>query len=178
MIRGGIGGNRTLSGLRFEKEVDLKTSLASVGYDVRVAQDRPGHEVFFQNQLVARCFQKNEFYGFLEEKGVDWKNRLSKRLVPDNVLLVPKRQTLFVIEVKYQEVAGSVDEKLQTCGFKRTQYIRLVKGLGLWVEYVYVFNDWFKKPEYEDVLEYIHLTGCYYFFHEIPLSWLGLPEQG
>jgi len=29
-------------------------------------------------------------------------------------LLVIVRETLFIIEVKYQQVAGSVDEKLQT----------------------------------------------------------------
>jgi hypothetical protein len=43
-------------------------------------------------------------------------------------------------------VAGSVDEKLQTCDFKRKQYLKLVQPLGIKVEYVYVLNDWFKQP--------------------------------
>jgi hypothetical protein len=50
------------------------------------------------------------------------------------------------IEVKYQQVAGSVDEKLQTCDFKLKQYLKLVASLGIKVEYVYVLNNWFKKP--------------------------------
>ena len=45
-------------------------------------------------------------------------------------LLVIVRETLFIIEVKYQQVEGSVDEKLQTCDFKRKQYLKLVVGLG------------------------------------------------
>jgi len=113
----------------------------------------------------------------LEEEGVNWKPILSKKLLPDDALLVIVRETLFIIEVKYQQVAGSVDEKLQTCDFKRKQYIKLVASLGLKVEYVYVFNDWFKKTEYKDVLDYIHSVNCYYKFNELPLSWLGLPTR-
>mgnify|MGYP001591475146 CR=1 FL=1 len=37
-------------------------------------------------------------------------------------------------------------------------------------------NDWFGKKEYKDVLEFVRLVGCYYFFHEIPLDFLGLPQ--
>lgn len=101
-------------------------------------------------------------------------NHLKKRL-PDDSLLVIVRETLFIIEVKYQHVHGSVDEKLQTCDFKRKQYLKLVTPLGLRVEYVYVLNDWFKQPQYNDVLDYIQSVNCHYRFNEIPLSWLGLP---
>lgn len=51
------------------------------------------------------------------------------------------RETLFIIEVKYQQVKGSVDEKLQTCDFKRKRYLKLVMSLELKVEYVYVVSD-------------------------------------
>jgi len=40
----------------------------------------------------------------------------------DDAIYVMSNNTVFIIEVKYQEVAGSVDEKLQTCGFKLNQY--------------------------------------------------------
>jgi hypothetical protein len=52
-----------------------------------------------------------------------------------------RSKTLFIIEVKYQQVAGSVDEKLQTCDFKRKQYLKLVRSLELKVEYVYVLSN-------------------------------------
>jgi len=62
------------------------------------------------------------------------------------------------------------------CDFKRKQYQKLVRPLGLRVEYVYVLSDWFRKPEYKDVLEYIESVNCHYIFNTLPLAWLGLPS--
>lgn len=106
---------------------------------------------------------------------LDWKSLISKKLLPDDALLVIVRETLFIIEVKYQQVAGSVDEKLQTCNFKRKQYQKLVQAIALKVEYVYILNDWFKDPSYKDVLDYINSVNCHYRFNTLPLAWLGLP---
>ena len=178
MKTGGIGGGTTLTGLRFEDKVDFQQLIGAIpGYSVRKDHGKAGMGVFFEDMLVARCFRKYDFYTFLSESKVDWQNVLSKRLLPDDALLVIVRETLFIIEVKYQQVAGSVDEKLQTCDFKRKQYLKLVAPLGLKVEYVYVLNDWFKKPEYKDVLDYIHSVNCHYRFNELPLAWLGLPTK-
>lgn len=177
MKEGGYGGANTQTGLDFERQVDFQDLLAAkAGYEVKNGPGKAGRGVFFQGKLVARCFRKNDFYKYLEEQGVDWKAKVSKRLLPDDALLVIVRETLFIIEVKYQQVAGSVDEKLQTCDFKRKQYVKLVAGLGLKVEYVYVLNDWFKDPAYKDVLDYIHSVNCHYRFGSLPLAWLGLPE--
>lgn len=176
MKTGGTGGGNTTTGLSFEREVDFHELLRNIrGYRVEEVPNMAGLGVFFNNELVARCFRKHDFYRFLDEKNVDWKNILSKKLLPDDALLVIVRETLFIIEVKYQQVAGSVDEKLQTCDFKRKQYQKLVLPLELKVEYVYILNDWFKKAEYKDVLDYINSVNCHYKFNELPLAWLGLP---
>ncbi|MCX7940739.1 MAG: hypothetical protein N2555_03070 [Endomicrobia bacterium] len=178
MKKGGYGGNKTLTGLNFEKKTDLYKLLSKIpGYKVEKSAVRAGVDVYFENKLVARCFRKYEFYKFLEENNIDWKKIISKKLLPDDSILVIIRDTLFIIEVKYQQVSGSVDEKLQTCDFKRKQFLKLVTPLGLRVEYVYVLSDWFKKPEYKDVLDYIQSVNCHYVFNEIPLSWLGLPTK-
>lgn len=176
MKTGGTGGCNTITGLCFEKKVDFQELLKAIpGYALKELPHKIGLGVFFENELVARCFRKHDFYKFLIEEGIDWKQMLSKQLLPDDALLVIVRETLFIIEVKYQQVAGSVDEKLQTCDFKRKQYLKLVAPLGLKVEYVYVLCDWFKQPAYKDVLAYIHSVNCHYKFNELPLSWLGLP---
>lgn len=176
MKTGGSGGGTTITGLNFEKKVDFRELIIAIpGYGLKKVPHKAGLGVFFENKLVARCFRKHDFYRFLEEERVDWKRIISKKLLPDDALLVIVRETLFIIEVKYQQVAGSVDEKLQTCDFKRKQYLKLVAPLGIKVEYVYVLSDWFKKPEYKDVLDYIHSVNCHYKFNELPLSWLGLP---
>ena len=178
MKTGGIGGGKTLTGLHFERKVDFQKLLGNVkGYEIKKIQGKAGMGVYFENDLVARCFRKYDFYKYLTESSVDWENILSKRLVPDDALLVIVRETLFIIEVKYQQGAGSVDEKLQTCDFKRKQYLKLVSKLGLKVEYVYVLSDWFNKPAYKDVLDYINSVNCHYKFNELPIAWLGLPTK-
>ena len=95
-------------------------------------------------------------------------------LFPYTTLFRSVKDTLFLVEMKFQYVAGSVDEKLQTCDFKKRQYTRLLKPAGIKAEYIYVLNDWFKKPEYKDVLDYIKTVGCHYYFNEIPLNVIGL----
>ncbi len=79
-------------------------------------------------------------YKFLQSRDVDWKDFLSKRLLPDDAIYVIKENTVFILEIKYQEVAGSVDEKLQTCGFKIKQYKKLFAPLNYEVEYIYILN--------------------------------------
>lgn len=178
MKTGGSGGANTLTGLKFERKVDFQKLIRAIpGYEVKQVSGKAGKGVFFEGKLVARCFRKHNFYLFLSESEIGWKKMLSKQLLPDDALLVIVRETLFIIEVKYQQVAGSVDEKLQTCDFKRKQYLKLVSSIGLKVEYVYVLSDWFKKPEYKDVLDYIHSVNCHYKFNELPMAWLGLPIQ-
>jgi len=163
MKTGGLGGANTLTGLKFERKVDFQKLLGSIpGYEVKKVSSKAGMGVFFEGKLIARCFRKHDFYQFLTESKVDWEKLITTKLLPDDALLVIVRETLFIIEVKYQQVGGSVDEKLQTCDFKRKQYLKMVSSLGLKVEYVYVLNDWFKSARYKDVLEYIHSVNCHY----------------
>ncbi|HEY0457606.1 MAG TPA: hypothetical protein VGC97_00560 [Pyrinomonadaceae bacterium] len=168
MIKDGIGGANTQTGLRFEEKINLSTAISQLP-NYEVISDR----VFYNGKLVAQLFSKHKLYkNLLELKGVNHINYVSKKLLPDEAILV--EDILFIVEMKFQVVAGSVDEKLQTCHFKKRQYTKLFSNTGIKVEYVYVLNDWFKKPEYKDVLEYITEVGCHYYFNEIPLSILGL----
>ena len=174
----GLGGANTLAELNFKSKVDFQKLLGNIpGYRIEKNPNKAGMDVFFEGQLVARCFRKHDFYIFLEEFKIDWHKLLSKKLLPDDAMLVIVRETLFIIEVKYQQVAGSVEEELMLCDFERKQYLKLVSPLGLRVEYVYILNDWFKKPEYKDVLDYIQSVNCHYKFNELPLAWLGLPTK-
>lgn len=170
MIKGGTGGSNTLTGLRYEAKVDLALFLnEQKGYAV------DGTKVFFNGELVARIFKKHKLYAFLKENGVDWTKHISKKLLPDNCIYVIVNNTAFILEVKHQEKDGSTDEKLQTCDFKKKQYIKLFSELNYRVEYCYVLDAWFKKPSYKDVLDYIISVGCKYYFDYIPLQELGLP---
>ena len=170
MIENGVGGGNTITGLNFERETDILELLKSKpGYRVE------GNIIFYEEKEVARSFRKNSLYVYLASKGLDYKNYLSKKLLPDEALYVIVNNTLFIIEVKFQQVAGSVDEKLQTCDFKRKQYAKLLAPLNVEVEYIYILSDWFMAPAYKDVLDYIISVGCQYYFKYLPLQKLGLP---
>ena len=181
MIKGGVGGGNTITGLHFETRTDLRQLFERIEcYELKdTGKDRCGYQVWFNGKLLAYCFKKKELYRFLSKPpyNINWRDHLSKQLEPDNALFMIVRDTLFIIEVKFQNVSGSVDEKLQTCDFKRKQYTKLVHQLGWKVEYVYVLNDWFRAPCYKDTLDYIHSMNCHYLFNEIPLKWLGLPHE-
>lgn len=170
MIKGGKGGANTKTGLAYEAKVDLVTFLSKQkDYSIR------NENVYFKEELVARVFKKYALYSFLEEHGVDYKTIISRKLLPDDSIFVIVNNTIYIVEVKSQRGAGSVDEKLQTCDFKKKQYQKLFSRINIEVQYVYLLNDWFKKPEYKDVLDYIISVHCKFYFEYIPLKEFGLP---
>jgi hypothetical protein len=170
MIKDGKGGGNTKTGLNFEHERNVLSVLEKAkGYVVK------GEVIYYKNKEVAKSFRKNALYKFLASKKVDYKKLISKKLLPDEAIYVITNNILFVIEMKFQTVAGSVDEKLQTCDFKKKQYTKLMSSINIDVEYIYILNDWFKKPEYKDTLDYVISVGCHYYFHYLPLKKLGLP---
>lgn len=170
MIKDGFGGGNTQTGIVFEGEVDLLTKLSQIkGYDVK------GRTVFYEGEEIARSYRKFALYEFLKEQGIDYKSFISKKLLPDDAIYVIKDNTIYIIEIKFQITAGSVDEKLQTCDFKKKQYQKLFSSLNYEVEYIYLLSDWFRKEEYKDVRDYIISVGCRYYFEYLPLHEIGLP---
>jgi len=170
MIEKGIGGGNTITGLNFEKERNFLSILKKAkGYSIK------GTAIYYNRKEVAHSYKKQGLYRFLHSKGIDWHKIVSKRLMPDEALYVIVNNTLFIIEMKFQKVAGSVDEKLQTCDFKKKQYMKLMAPLNIEVEYIYILNDWFKKPAYKDTLNYVISVGCQYYFNYLPLQKIGLP---
>ncbi|MDD5770172.1 MAG: hypothetical protein PHE25_04325 [Candidatus Gracilibacteria bacterium] len=180
MIKEGKGGGNTKTGLHFEGKVSFEQLLSNLdGYKVEKKEHfKEAFNVYFDGNKIAETYKKHDLYkGLLIPKGIDFKGIISKKLLPDNAIYVISNDTLFIIEIKYQQVAGSVDEKLQTCDFKNKQYRRLLKPIGIDVRYCYILSDWFMKPEYKDVLNYIQAMDCHYFFGELPLDFLGLPTK-
>src|SRR3989344_3969709 len=171
MKKDGFGGANTKTGLVFEGKVDFLTFIKKQkGYGA------DGNIILYKGKEVGITFKKNGFYKYLEDHGIDCAKIISKKLYPDDAIFVIANNTLFILEIKFQNVAGSTDEKLQTCGFKIQQYRKLVATLNIEVQYVYILNSWFQKPAYRDVLNYIiSVNGCSYYFDYIPLYKLGLP---
>lgn len=111
---------------------------------------------------------QTKLYKFLKEKGIDWTKIISRQIRPDEAYFDPTTKTFSVYEKKFQKTEGSADEKPQTCAFKIFEFRKIGEAIGAEkVSYTYVFNEWFKKPKYKDMLDYIKsVEGCDYFFTE------------
>lgn len=111
---------------------------------------------------------KHNLYKYLSSLGIDWKDLLSRKLLPDEAYFNPNTKELSIYEKKFQQTEGSADEKPQTCAFKIWQFQKIGKAIGATnVTYTYIFNDWFKHPRYKDMLDYIKsVPGCDYMIME------------
>ncbi len=122
-VGGGAKTNR--NGLLFEKRMDLLDAIDNHPHFSIIN----GNEVVKDGQVVALYFEKHSLYKeYLSPKGIDYTKIFSKKLLPDSALLVGN--TLFIIEKKYQEGDGSVDEKLQTCDFKKKRFYPYCCGIS------------------------------------------------
>lgn len=164
----GGGAKTNYHGLKFEQETDLISALEAIGCTVKDAN------VYIGPHHIGVVGSKYKFIrNILEPINIDI-NILSKKLLPDEAFFNLNTSTVYILEKKFQHLAGSVDEKLQTCDFKKKQYQRLFERLDIQVEYCYICNDWFRHPQYRDVIDYIHSVGCHIFFNEIPLEYMGI----
>jgi hypothetical protein len=181
MKKGGIGGANTQTGVYFEGRVDIVSYLTNnvLGYTCKInknsTEKSKWFDIYYNGVFVASAFKQHALYLYLKSQNVDWEDILSKKLLPDDAIYVIKENTVFIIEVKYQEVSGSVDEKLQTCGFKLRQYKKLFAPLNYEVEYIYILNNWFRDKRYKDTLDFIIDMNCKYYFEYLPLHKIGLP---
>ena len=165
----GGGNNTNVNGMAFEKLTDLGKILISNNYKIIEK------EVYKDNNLVGLLVQKNSFYkDFLAPRGVDYAQYNSKKWLPDECFVNLKNKTVYIVEKKYQQSSGSVDEKLPNCDFKKKEYRKLCSPINFDVEFLYVFNDWFKQSVYKDTLQYVKDVGCNYEYNSITLNNLGL----
>ena len=73
---------------------------------------------------------------------------------PDECYIDKELKNVFIIEKKFQQVGGSVCEKIQTPHFKIWQYNRTFPNYN--IIYIYCLSDWFKlncKAELEYLQE-------------------------
>ncbi|MGN1275828.1 MAG: hypothetical protein ACI4UK_02410, partial [Floccifex sp.] len=135
------GGARTnANGLHFEQTTSLNEALANGGY--RVASD--GTVCNLRGEIQGYSKSKHAFIQFLKDNDVDL-NINSDTLLPDDAFINTINETVYIIEKKFQNCSGSVDEKLQTCLYKKQQYEKLISQVNFCTEYVYVLSDWFRK---------------------------------
>ena len=142
--------------LWYEEYTDLEEALRKAGFDIR--EYETCKKVFNGLHQVGLVTKKYGFYKTFDHLNNNkWKQYISKRLLPDDVFVNTDKKIVFIIEKKYQEDAGSVDEKLQTVDFKIKEYQKMLPGWE--VRFIYLLNDYFDKDCYHDVFDYIRKVG-------------------
>lgn len=177
-VHGG-GSNTNVNGLSFEGRTDFIDSVKSNKnfYLKKEEGFKKTFEIFYKKKSQGYYTEKFEFYKFfLSQQKVDWKSITSKQYLPDAVFINANNNTVYVIEKKFQAGSGSVDEKLQTCDFKKKIYSKIILNCKnkYNVEYFYILNDWYERNEYDDVKKYIKSVGCNYFINIINYDMLGI----
>lgn len=169
----GGGAQTNINGLQFERDTSLDEALINAGYDVI------NYEVYDnQGLLIGLSVQKYKLYSiFLEKNGIYYNDYNSKKWLPDEAFINFINKTAYIIEKKYQESEGSVDEKLPNCDFKKKEYEKLFHPLGYDVKFIYILSDFYNKQKYDDVFEYIESVNCEYYFNELPFEALGLEKD-
>ena len=119
---GAGGANTNVNGLAYEALTDIRSTIG----------DR------------FRGLPKGTFHKYMIEMG--HRDQEVKPMhgcrQPDEAYLDEENKKLFIIEKKFQQVGGSVCEKIQTGDAKRENYRDMFPTL--YVEYIYVLSDWFK----------------------------------
>lgn len=171
--KSGGGAQTNANGLKFERDTDILVELQKLPY-----LTSEGEDIFYEGKLVASVYEKHGLYKkFLEPQGIIGREILSKLLLPDTAVINHKTKQVFIVEKKFQERSGSVDEKLQTGDFKLRQYRRLLEKTEYEGHFLFLLNGWFERNEYDDVKKYIKDVDCDYFLETLPFEKIGMDED-
>ena len=154
----GGGAKTTTNGLKFERDTDFSELVDSLpGYEVKEIdfKDRKatkGFEVFRvgEEEIIGKIMPQYRFYDFLKELGI--KNTNSKQWKPDEVFINFENHTVYIVEKKWQESEGSVDEKLLGFGNK----------------------SFFGQDKYRDTFEMLRGDGIKIMLDEYDMTFFGL----
>ena len=140
----GGGSNTNKNGLAFEKKMNLLSALENVdGVEVN-----KNNEVFKNGTLIGLYCPKYSFYKyFLTPKGINWKDRISKQLLPDVVFVNYQTNKIYFGDDKFQKGPGSADEKIETAHYKHYVLTTLCEDLGYDIDYFYLLSYWFLKKK-------------------------------
>ncbi len=148
----GAGGAKTnANGLQYEELTDLSSEFDSE----KTVKHKLFNEIFFKNidKKYISTKQSNVFK-YMNNKIDKSVNRGHGCKNPDECFIYEDTNTIFIIEKKFQQVGGSVCEKIQTAPFKIWAYKRTFPNYK--IVYIYCLSDWFKincKAELEYLKE-------------------------
>ena len=175
---GAGGSNTNATGLSYEAKTDLSTEYTITADSVEpstiptnqepLQKDKYTRIKFTGSDKVFIKANKSELHKIMTElKEINTElEPASGCKNPDEAYISLDDKQVFIIEKKFQQTGGSVDEKIQTGVFKQYHYGKLFPNFT--VSYIYCLSDWFKKSEYKSVLEYLLANNIHIFWGSEP----------
>jgi len=159
---GAGGANTNVNGLQYESLTDLNPVEVNLSTRIRNGiHNEVAFEGYSRKFILAN---KSMLHKYMKQIG-----ELNPDLIPasgckepDEAYIETEQKVVFIIEKKFQQGHGSVDEKIQTGHFKAEHYAELFPKYK--VHYIYCLSDWFKRDEYKSPLRYLKK-------HNIPVFW-------
>ena len=134
------GVNTNINGLNFENKTFLPED--KIGNFIRIKKNNFRK---YMKKINEKSFNVKEGHGCKE---------------PDEIYIDVINKILIIIEKKFQNVGGSVCEKLQTCNFKKFNYEKQYPNYK--VNLIYVLSKWFIY-NCETELEYLEENNFTYY---------------
>jgi hypothetical protein len=158
---GAGGANTNRNGLSYENITSLEEHMVIVKEDKKY---KTKTVKFHQSEKEFVNANKKSFQKFMESinEYIEIFKPVSGCKQPDEVYIDEAGKKIFIIEKKFQQGSGSVDEKIQTGQFKLYYFSKNIPNYRIY--YIYCLSDWFKKEEYKCVLEYLTDNGVYIFW--------------
>lgn len=153
----GAGGSKTnKTGLSYEKLTNIDNMFEIIEKDKFSCKIK-----FNKNDNIFIRINKSNLFKYMEkntDKGVKKAHGCKN---PDECYINENTKTMFIIEKKFQQVSGSVCEKIQTPDFKIWQYSRTFPKYN--IVYIYCLSEWFFK-NCEAEIEYLKFKKIPFFF--------------
>jgi hypothetical protein len=165
---GAGGSNTNKTGLSYERLTDLSdryTVLSTAKLTAKSTAIQWQEIQFNDDTTVFTAANQAQFFNYMKPHEAENITPAHGCKRPDEAYINENTKTVIIIEKKFQQVSGSVCEKIQTAEFKKWQYSRTFPDYK--INYVYCLSEWFKLNCTSE-LEYLELI-------KIPVFWGNSP---
>lgn len=127
----------------------------------------------FEN-VLQNHIQGNIYNGYTYLEKTDFCNHMkdlyrdsikSKNFRPDGAFVSKDRKNVFILECKFQQCLGSIDEKILNGPIKRELYRMKYPEVDEF-KYGFVLSPWYKQESYDSWINILKLYGIKIFFTE------------
>lgn len=157
----GAGGDKTnKNGLPYEELTELKENERYKNFKMIQIKKKDLQKVKIDDNEYIKV-TKNELKLYMVHNK-QFNTESEKTLQPDECYIDEKNKVINIIEKKFQQCTGSVDEKIQTGPFKIWYYKKLYPEYN--IKYCYCLSDWFKDKKYKPEMRYLNENNIKVFW--------------